>query len=497
MLIRQGESPDDLFVLESGRLQVEMVTPEGTRVRLRTVLPGVVVGEIAMYTGVPRTADVVAETPSVVLRLSRASIEQMERHGPGAGRGAAPMARDGAVRTVERHAPRVRRAAGLRPVHRPAGWVALSDGAPSPGRSRSDRPARGRRRPLPTRSLARHRAGWRRCSSRRTCSCAETSRSSACRPPRWGTRPRRARFAREARALARVNDPHVVTVFDIVVDDGRPFLVMELVDGMTLSELIHREGRIDPARVVSIAEDICSGLAAVHACGIVHRDMKPSNVFLTASGAVKIGDFGIASVASDVTVTRAGEVFGSAPYVSPEQVTGDPVDARADLYSLGCVMFEMATGRPPFVGDEPAALAYQHAHTTPERADAVVPQVPTALASTIDRLLAKDPADRPDSADELRRCWRRCPSRPRPMPAMSPRNRWHRCRPPTSCRSHRLRRGDDAAPPAPATVIADPLDRRVGRRDRPVARPQRDLRGNRPRGRCEDAGRSSDLPPRR
>ncbi len=212
-----------------------------------------------------------------------------------------------------------------------------------------------------------------------------------------------ARFAREARALARVNDPHVVTVFDIVVDDGRPFLVMELVDGMTLSELIHREGRIEPARVVSIAGDICSGLSAVHACGIVHRDMKPSNVFLTASGAVKIGDFGIASVASDVTVTRAGEVFGSAPYVSPEQVTGDPVDARADLYSLGCVMFEMATGHPPFVADEPAALAYQHAHTTPERADAVVPQVPAALASTIDRLLAKDPSDRPDGADELRR----------------------------------------------------------------------------------------------
>ena len=213
----------------------------------------------------------------------------------------------------------------------------------------------------------------------------------------------RARFAREARALARVNDPHVVTVFDIVVDDGRPFLVMEFVDGMTLSELIRRDGRIEPVRVVSIAEDICSGLAAVHACGIVHRDMKPSNVFLTTSGAVKIGDFGIASVASDVTVTRAGEVFGSAPYVSPEQVTGDPVDARADLYALGCVMFEMATGRPPFVGDEPAALAYQHAHTTPERADAFVPQVPAPLASTIDRLLAKDPADRPDSADELRR----------------------------------------------------------------------------------------------
>ncbi len=212
----------------------------------------------------------------------------------------------------------------------------------------------------------------------------------------------KARFAREARALARVNDPHVVTVFDIVVDDGRPFLVMELVEGMTLRELVDAEGRLDPARVVSIATGICSGLAAVHARGIIHRDMKPSNVFLTRSGAVKIGDFGIASVASDVTVTRAGEVFGSAPYVSPEQVTGDPVDARADLYSLGCVMFEMATGRPPFAGDDPAGLAYQHVHATPERADTLIPGVPAPLASTIERLMAKDPAERPESAEELR-----------------------------------------------------------------------------------------------
>lgn len=213
----------------------------------------------------------------------------------------------------------------------------------------------------------------------------------------------KARFAREARALARVNDPNVVTVFDIVVDDGRPFMIMELVDGMTLRHLVDAEGRLDPARVVSISTGICSGLAAVHACEIVHRDMKPSNVFLTTSGAVKIGDFGIASVASDVTLTRTGEVFGSAPYVSPEQITGDQVDARADLYALGCVMFEMATGSPPFVGDDPAALAYQHVHATPERADALVPGVPAALASTIGRLMAKDPADRPGSADEVRR----------------------------------------------------------------------------------------------
>jgi serine/threonine-protein kinase len=163
------------------------------------------------------------------------------------------------------------------------------------------------------------------------------------------------------------------------------------------------EGRLEPARVISIASGICSGLAAVHENGIVHRDMKPSNVFLTKSGAVKIGDFGIASVASDVKVTRAGEVFGSAPYVSPEQVAGDPVDAGADLYSLGCVMFEMVTGGPPFAGDDPATLAYQHVHTKPERADALVPQIPAALASTIEQLMAKDPEDRPESADALRR----------------------------------------------------------------------------------------------
>ena len=222
----------------------------------------------------------------------------------------------------------------------------------------------------------------------------------------------KARFAREARALARVNDPNVVTVFDIVVDDGRPFLIMELVNGMTLRQLIDAEGRLDPARVVSIADGICSGLAAVHACEIVHRDMKPSNVFLTPSGVVKIGDFGIASVARDVTLTRAGEVFGSAPYVAPEQVTGDPVDPRADLYALGCVMFEMATGRAPFVGDDPAALAYQHVHATPERADAVVPHVPAALASTIDRLMAKDPADRPGAPTRCDDRWWPCPCRP-------------------------------------------------------------------------------------
>jgi len=208
----------------------------------------------------------------------------------------------------------------------------------------------------------------------------------------------RARFAREARALARVSHPNVVTVFDAVEDEGRQFLVMELIDGTTLREVLDREHRLDPGRVASIASGICSALEAVHARGIVHRDVKPSNVFLTTSGAVKLGDFGIASVESDVRLTRTGEMFGSAPYVAPEQVMGGPVDARTDLYALACVMFEMATGRLPFVGDDPAALAYQHVHVEPVRADVLAPWVPAALAAEIDRMMSKAPADRPEGA---------------------------------------------------------------------------------------------------
>lgn len=230
----------------------------------------------------------------------------------------------------------------------------------------------------------------------------------------------RLRFAREARALARVGHPNVVAVFDAVEDGGQLFLVMELVDGTTLREVLDEAHHLDPERAASIASGICSALAAVHARGIVHRDVKPSNVFVTASGAVKLGDFGIARLESDVRLTRTGEVFGSAPYVAPEQVTGGPVDARTDLYSLGCVAFEMGTGRPPFEGDDPATLAYRHVHEPPPRADALAPWMPASLTATIDRLLSKDPADRPATAEEVRRSLdsiaRRTPSVPGDVP---------------------------------------------------------------------------------
>jgi eukaryotic-like serine/threonine-protein kinase len=213
----------------------------------------------------------------------------------------------------------------------------------------------------------------------------------------------KARMAREARALARVNHPNVVMVFDTVEDDGSPFLVMELVEGDSLRQVLDRRTNLEPAEAVAIASEIASGLAAAHERGIVHRDLKPANILLTASGMVKIGDFGIARSLTDVALTRTGEVFGSPPYVAPEQLTGAPVDARTDLYALGCVLFEMLAGRPPFIGEDPVALTYQHVHTEPVRVDALIPGIPQVLGTLVHGLLAKDPVERPQTADDVRR----------------------------------------------------------------------------------------------
>lgn len=216
--------------------------------------------------------------------------------------------------------------------------------------------------------------------------------------------PARRRFVREAKALARINDPNVVGVFDTGEDAEGPFLVMELVEGTTLRDELRRMGKIEPRRAASIGAGIAGGLAAAHAQGVVHRDVKPSNVFLTGSDVPKVGDFGIARMErGDATMTLTGEAFGSPPYVAPEQATGGRVDARADLYSLGCVLFEMLAGRRPFDGDDPVSLTYQHVHTVAPRVDALVPGVPPNLATLVTGLLEKDPADRPQTAEEVRR----------------------------------------------------------------------------------------------
>jgi len=225
--------------------------------------------------------------------------------------------------------------------------------------------------------------------------------------------PARARFLREARALAQVNSPHVVAVYDAGEDDERPYLVMELVEGTTLEHELERTGRLEPPRAVAIAKDIASGLASAHEQGIVHRDVKPSNVFLTPSDAAKIGDFGIARLERpDATLTLTGQTFGSPPYVAPEQATGGTVDARADLYSLGCVLFQMLVGHRPFSGHDAVSLVYQHVHTTPPRVDSLRPEVPVALGDLVAGLMSKDPDDRPDSGEEVQRALESVPTEP-------------------------------------------------------------------------------------
>ncbi|MDP9301578.1 MAG: serine/threonine protein kinase [Actinomycetota bacterium] len=225
--------------------------------------------------------------------------------------------------------------------------------------------------------------------------------------------PARARFLREARALAQVNSPNVVAVYDAGGDAERPYLVMELVEGTTLDQELRRAGRVEPARAVAIATDMASGLAAAHERGIVHRDVKPSNVFLTPSDAAKIGDFGIARLERpDATLTLTGQTFGSPPYIAPEQATGGKVDARADLYSLGCVLFQVLVGRRPFSGDDAVSLVYQHVHSTPPRVDLLVPAVPAELGALVADLMAKDPDDRPASAQEVRRALESVPTEP-------------------------------------------------------------------------------------
>ncbi len=212
----------------------------------------------------------------------------------------------------------------------------------------------------------------------------------------------RARFLREARALARISSPNVVAVFD-AGDETEPYLVMELIEGTTLSNELRRSGRLPPDRARAIGAGIAAGLAAAHDQGVIHRDIKPSNIFLTVSDQPKVGDFGIARLErGDMTLTMTGQAFGSAAYVSPEQATGGRVDARSDLYSLGCVLYEMLAGRRPFQGDDPVALTYQHVHTEPVRLDALDAGIAPELASLVDALLRKDPADRPQTADEVR-----------------------------------------------------------------------------------------------
>ncbi|MGH2677125.1 MAG: protein kinase domain-containing protein, partial [Actinomycetota bacterium] len=209
-----------------------------------------------------------------------------------------------------------------------------------------------------------------------------------------------ARFRREARAAASLGHPNVVAVHDVGVHQGSPFLVMEYVPGRTLTELVRDNGPLPPDRVCEIGEGVAQALGAAHAAGIVHRDVKPGNVMVTADGRVKVLDFGIARALRWTPLTDTPAVQGTVEYMAPEYVRGEGADPRSDLYSLGSVLYELATGKPPFTGDSPLQIAYRHLEEAPAPPDAVRQGVPPRLSAIIVRLLAKHPGDRYRRAEE-------------------------------------------------------------------------------------------------
>ncbi|MEO7979441.1 MAG: Stk1 family PASTA domain-containing Ser/Thr kinase [Sporichthyaceae bacterium] len=218
-----------------------------------------------------------------------------------------------------------------------------------------------------------------------------------------------ARFRREAHSAASLNHPSVVSVYDTGEDEYAgnpvPYIVMEYVEGSTLRDLLGSGRKLLPERAFEIVDGVLAALAYSHQQGIVHRDIKPANVMLTKSGDVKVMDFGIARAMDDMgaTMTQTSAVIGTAQYLSPEQARGEHVDARSDLYSTGCLLFELLTGRPPFVGDSPVSVAYQHVREAPVSPSELDPDVPRSADAIVLKALAKDRTDRYQSADDMRR----------------------------------------------------------------------------------------------
>jgi eukaryotic-like serine/threonine-protein kinase len=254
------------------------------------------------------------------------------------------------------------------------------------------------------------------------------------------------RLRREARAAGRLDHPNIARVLDLGEQDGRPYLVMELLEGESLAARIDRAGPMAPAEAARVVAAVADALQAAHAAGVVHRDVKPGNVFLTSAGEVKVLDFGIAAAAGQTDLTT-GDLLGTAAYLAPERALGRPATPAADLYSLGVVLYELLAGRRPFQGGSDVELAMAQVNARPAPLALVAPATPPALAAACEHALAKDPAARPPSAAAFARLLRSpAPAGPatRPLPlAASP--------PPT----HRAPAGAAAltaelAPPRPA-----------------------------------------------
>ncbi|MFM8897277.1 MAG: protein kinase domain-containing protein, partial [Actinomycetota bacterium] len=227
-------------------------------------------------------------------------------------------------------------------------------------------------------------------------------RSDLARDPSFVTR-----FNKEALSVAALNHPGIVSVYDSGKEETpsgvMPYIVMEYVEGKTLREIIHKGERFPLQRAVEIVDGILTALQYSHKNGIVHRDIKPGNIMITDSGDIKVMDFGIARALADsgATLTSTWNIVGTAQYLSPEQATGGQADARSDLYSVGCLFYELVSGKPPFSGETPVAIAYQHVSTPLTPVTEIEPSLDPTLNAFFSVALAKDPADRYQSANAM------------------------------------------------------------------------------------------------
>ncbi|TDD17937.1 serine/threonine protein kinase [Kribbella turkmenica] len=206
-----------------------------------------------------------------------------------------------------------------------------------------------------------------------------------------------SRFRREARTAAMVKDPHVVAAYDFGQQDGNYYLVMELVEGRSLAHELALRGPLEPERAVDVVRQAAAGIAAAHRRDIVHRDIKPANLLIDADGTVKVADFGIARFVTDPPTSVPGQVLGTSLYLAPERARGEPATGASDVYALGCVLYQLVTGRPPFDGDDPTDILSQHVRTEPVPPSETCPGLAGPVEDLLLRMLAKEPTHRPSA----------------------------------------------------------------------------------------------------
>ncbi|MDD4801615.1 MAG: protein kinase [Syntrophomonas sp.] len=210
------------------------------------------------------------------------------------------------------------------------------------------------------------------------------------------------KFKTEALSAARISHPNIVNIYDVGQENDIYYIVMELVDGRTLKDMIRSQAPFSIEKAIDIAIMVCDGVHHAHEKGIIHRDIKPHNILITEHGMVKVADFGIARAVSNGTITYGNNIVGSVHYFSPEQARGDAINRTTDIYSIGCVIYEMVTGKVPFDADSPITIALRHIHDDPVSPRTINNEVPPALEAIIDKSMAKDPAQRFPTALELR-----------------------------------------------------------------------------------------------